>query len=354
MLIIDGVKYNLWKPKNEESPVPPSIKNNYSFGENSLYFDLKKSLFLKSETAKIPYAYAVKLTEPKVWFIIKNKLSSKDNNKHNLEQVSKFMSSIKEVKSQNDLAKIFWKEIEKDSELKSYVKKRVGLKPLSFLTELLSTPPKIALILNALTPQLRKIVENLNSEINSEILEFKTFIGKDDPKLRYHKFKIISTEKNVINKKTNKTKARTEKSKKYYQFHTKFLQELKNKYPTFTKAKIPSDGAWMSFGGKKTGFVFDTIFSKKGAFYIGYRIKNGPNDGNREYVDILIKQKNEIAKEVDEDLKCEFEKNNTIFWIGTYRKNITIDSSENDLKETIFWGVDFLPKLQASVMPRVA
>ena len=50
MLLIDGVKYKLWTPKDEENEFHPLIKKHYKsiFGEDSLYFDLKPRLKSKS------------------------------------------------------------------------------------------------------------------------------------------------------------------------------------------------------------------------------------------------------------------------------------------------------------------
>ena len=77
MLLLDGVRYFLWTPQNEENEFHPMIIEHSKdiFGEDTLYFDIKKKLKSKSGIGSIPDAY---LINPKTssWSIIENELSS--------------------------------------------------------------------------------------------------------------------------------------------------------------------------------------------------------------------------------------------------------------------------------------
>jgi len=78
MLVIDGVKYKLWTPKDEEKEFHPMIKEHSKeiFGEDSLYFDVKHKLKSKSGIGSIPDAYVIKLSKPYQWYVVENELAS--------------------------------------------------------------------------------------------------------------------------------------------------------------------------------------------------------------------------------------------------------------------------------------
>jgi hypothetical protein len=46
MLVIDGVRYQLWTPTDEEKDFHPLVRENAQaiFGENTIYFDIKTTL----------------------------------------------------------------------------------------------------------------------------------------------------------------------------------------------------------------------------------------------------------------------------------------------------------------------
>lgn len=66
MLIIDGVKYNLWVPK-EEKQLEEMVKEHAKeiFGKESVYFDLKQKLTSKSGIASIPDGYVISPSKPR-------------------------------------------------------------------------------------------------------------------------------------------------------------------------------------------------------------------------------------------------------------------------------------------------
>lgn len=80
MLTIDGVRYKLWIPKDEEKEFHPLVRSSYKqiFGENALYFDVTQRLSSKSGLIGIPDAYVIILSKPYSWCIVENELSSHD------------------------------------------------------------------------------------------------------------------------------------------------------------------------------------------------------------------------------------------------------------------------------------
>ena len=65
MLLIDGVKYRLWTPKDEEKEFHPMIREHSKelFGEGSIYFDVKHKLISRSGIGSIPDAYVISLSK---------------------------------------------------------------------------------------------------------------------------------------------------------------------------------------------------------------------------------------------------------------------------------------------------
>jgi hypothetical protein len=190
MLLIDGVKYKLWTPGDEEKEFHPLVKKNYKhiFGEDAIYFDLKQKLSSKSGLAGIPDAYVISLTKPKGWYVVENELSSHDVYRHIVGQVTEFMDLIDELENQRELVQIFCNEIEGDKELEGFVKKRVNTEVFRFLTELLSTQPKIALIVDKITPELNKALNRLNKIANTEVVELQTYAREDAENVQAYLF----------------------------------------------------------------------------------------------------------------------------------------------------------------------
>jgi hypothetical protein len=56
------------------------------------------------------------------------------------------------------------------------------------LSELVSLSPKIALIIDEITPEVDKASKSLNKLANTKIIEFKTFVKYDDPNVHAHLF----------------------------------------------------------------------------------------------------------------------------------------------------------------------
>ena len=96
MLVIDGVKYKLWTPKDEEKEFHPMIKEYFKdiFGEDCIYFDVKQKLKSRAGIGSIPDAYVIKLSKPYEWYVIENELASHPIYDHIVKQLTKFMNGF--------------------------------------------------------------------------------------------------------------------------------------------------------------------------------------------------------------------------------------------------------------------
>jgi len=196
MLVIDGIRYRMWTPKDEEKEFHPMIKEHSReiFGEDSVYFDIKHKLSSKSGIAAIPDAYVITLSKPYEWYIVENELASHPVYSHIVPQISKFVDNIEELETQRDIRSILDKEVNEDVVLKALIEKKTGQDSYRFLSELVSKQPKIAFIIDKMTPEVEKASKSLKKLANTEIIEFKTFVREDAPNVHAHLFEALYEE----------------------------------------------------------------------------------------------------------------------------------------------------------------
>ena len=92
MLLIDGIKYELWTPPNEaefERVVKEHARD--IFGEQSIYLDLKPKLKSEAEIGSKPDGCVVILEALPQWHIVEVELSSHPLHEHIVPQVGKLV-----------------------------------------------------------------------------------------------------------------------------------------------------------------------------------------------------------------------------------------------------------------------
>jgi hypothetical protein len=194
MLLIDGVKYRLWTPKDEEKEFHPMIKEHSKeiFGKDSLYFDIKHKLKSRSGIGSIPDAYVITLSKPYHWYIVENELASHRVYEHIVPQVSRFVSGIENLESQREIRDVLYNEITQDRVLKAFVEKMIYPEEIHrFLSSLVSKPPKIAIIIDEVTDEVKEASKALKRLGETEIVEFKTYARENAENVRAHLFKPI-------------------------------------------------------------------------------------------------------------------------------------------------------------------
>ena len=179
MLLIDDVRYEEWTPASEdefEQIVEEHAREIFS--EQSIYLDIKHKLKSKSGIGSIPDGYALILTDKPCWYIVEVELSSHDVYEHIVPQMSKFTTGIKNLATQKEIVDFFHEEISKDEDLRATIKSKIGsLEIHKFLSNLISQPPKLAIVIDKETEELREAVEGLKLE--TEVVEFISFVRKD-------------------------------------------------------------------------------------------------------------------------------------------------------------------------------
>lgn len=172
MLLIDGVRYELWAPTSEEE-LEGMVQEHAGdiFGPDCLYFGLKHKLKAKSGGA-VPDGYAITFN-PEQWWIVEIELSTHDVLHHIVPQVSKFLASVPVSGTKADLINVLWREINDDKIMLAKLRQQKGEDIHKWLSDLISQQPKLAVVIDEKVPALEDVKTALR--IEPTVLEFCTF-----------------------------------------------------------------------------------------------------------------------------------------------------------------------------------
>ena len=189
MLLIDGVKYELWTPPNEDD-FEQMVKEHTQdiFGEQSIYIDRKQKLKSLSGVGSIPDGYVICFGNSPHWHIVEMELSSHPLHEHIVAQVSKFITGISNPNIQRTIVNALDGEIAKDDFLR--LKLRKAIEPTEtyrFLSDLITKPPVLSIIIEKNTEGVREALSTLNhSQI--KVVEFQTFRRVEAQAVHAHLF----------------------------------------------------------------------------------------------------------------------------------------------------------------------
>ncbi len=176
MLLVDGVKYELWTPVTEEELEQMVIEHAQDiFGENSIYFDKKQKLKSLAGVGSIPDGLVIMFGSVPQWHIVEVELSSHDPYAHIVPQVDRFINGIDNQNTRNKLVDTLYNLINSDELLRRETRQAIGLdKDIhKFLSDLIATPPTITIIIEKDTDQLE---EALRKYAQKKVVEFQTFV----------------------------------------------------------------------------------------------------------------------------------------------------------------------------------
>jgi predicted small metal-binding protein len=184
ILIIDGVKYEAWTPPNEDE-FERMVKEHARdiFGKQSIYLDLKQKLKSKSGIGSIPDGYVIIFGDEPCWHIVEAELSSHPLYEHIVQQISKFINSIKNFATQREITNAIYQEIKikmrEDESLKFQVSlarraEELIMETYKFLSELISKPPVLTVIIEKHSQELSEALSAL-AHPQIKVVEFQTF-----------------------------------------------------------------------------------------------------------------------------------------------------------------------------------
>ena len=188
ILVVDGVEYNLYRPKDETNDFHSMVKEHYKeiFGADSLYFDVRKNLKSKSKIGSIPDAYILDFCLGE-WYVIEEELSWHPVYDHIVNQLTRFLNGIRNMRSRNQLIEVLYQEIDKDASLRNFIKRQINSRDIHHaLTNLILKQPSIVVIIEEKTMETEEAIESIHP--SPVVIEFKTYIQKDNPNIRAHLF----------------------------------------------------------------------------------------------------------------------------------------------------------------------
>jgi len=177
MLLIDGVKYELWTPSTEDE-FEQIVKEHAQdiFGKKSIYLDRKQKLKSLSGIGSIPDGYVIVFGDSPEWHIIEVELSSHPLYEHIVSQVSKFINGISNPNIQKGIVNAIDGEITRDAFLRLRLKKAVEPTEIyKFLTDLIAGQPVLTIIIEKDSQELREALTTLRYP-QIKVVEFKTFV----------------------------------------------------------------------------------------------------------------------------------------------------------------------------------
>lgn len=175
IILIDGVKYILKNPDNEDD-LEKIIEKNYKyiFGEESFYFNFKKKLKSKSGIGSIPDGYLIVFNSTPEWYILEVELASHPLYDHIIPQLTKFNRGIEGVSTKKSLIDMFYDEIKTNPILEARVKEKIGSGEVyKFISDLISDKPSIIIVINERTSELEEAIRDIRGDV--KILEFRIF-----------------------------------------------------------------------------------------------------------------------------------------------------------------------------------
>ncbi len=178
MLLIDGVKYELWTPKGEraEEELEQMVKGHASeiFGEDSIYLDKKQKLKSMAGVGSIPDGLVIMFGNVPEWHIVEVELSSHDPYSHIVPQVDRFLNGIENRDTRNKIIEALYDAIYGDELLKLKTRQEIGRDRdvHKFLADLIAGQPTITIIIEKYTEQLK---EALRKYTQKRVVEFQTF-----------------------------------------------------------------------------------------------------------------------------------------------------------------------------------
>jgi len=179
MLLIDGVKYELWIPPSEDEFEKILEKHAEDiFGKDAKYFDLKHKLASKSGTGSIPDGYVITLGDkPKVQ-IIEFELES-HSLQHIVSQMVNIINGIENSATQQKICNAIEDGINEDQIFAAKIMNTI--RPVAvhrFLSDSFSnTLPIVNIIIDQSWSALEEAVSKISP--TPKIIEFKTFIREN-------------------------------------------------------------------------------------------------------------------------------------------------------------------------------
>ena len=161
IILIDGIKYKIWKPKDEVRDFEPLIIEHIKdiFGDSCEYFPKQKMTTLANNRS-IPDGFVVDFKNRR-WYIVELKLLCDDAIRRIRDQIDDYKTAIQNIESRRQIYKAI-RQMRRDYSLDDLIN---------------DTEPEIVIIIDSLDGEMgEQFKEKVNKpQERAKILEFTTF-----------------------------------------------------------------------------------------------------------------------------------------------------------------------------------
>jgi predicted small metal-binding protein len=217
MLLIDGVKYELWTPEGDkaEEELEQMVKEHASeiFGEGSIYVDIKHKLKSKAGTGTIPDGYVITFGDNPQLHIVEVELFNHSYD-HIISQITKIITCLKDLNTWNDIARTIRDEINKDEFTAIKAKRAIKSGEVyEFLYDRISNLASLVIVIDKDRPDVREGIGNITHR-EIKMIEFQTFKRAGAETVHVHLFQPlykIAEQKSERVSETRETKTRAQR-----------------------------------------------------------------------------------------------------------------------------------------------
>jgi len=284
MLMIDGVKYELWTPPSEDDFERVVEKHAEEiFGKDAKYFDLKHRLASRSGIGSIPDGYVITLGDKPGVRIVELELAS-HSLQHIVSQMVNIINGIENPITQQKICNAIEDGINEDEIFAAKIAK--AIKPVAihrFLSDSFSnTLPIINIIIDKSSPVLEEAISKITPP--PRIIEFQTFV-REGVGLPVHAhlfepaYQVPPKSKPPI-----EIPEPPSRNQLYQQFFGELIEKYCRRYPSRPMLKaLPQ--SWLGFGAGKAGFWFNWSFRANRRFSVELIIHTEDSVKNKQYFD---------------------------------------------------------------------
>ena len=296
MLLIDGAKYEEWTPPSEDE-LEQMVKEHAQdiFGEQSIYLDIKTRLKSKLGTGSVPDGFVIFFGDVHRWRIVEVELSGHPLHDHIVAQVGRFISGIENPSTQKKIVDIIYSEVVKND--LDVLKLRKAIQPVEtykFLSDLISKPPILTIIIEEETPGLKEALKILNYP-QIKVVEFQTFTREGvGLAVHAHLFEPLYIGPQKGKPPIHEPPPVSPRNQLYQQFFAELVEQYCKQDPTRRILK-PLPQSWLGFGAGKTGLSFNWAFTGSRKFSVELYIDTGDKQKNKQYFDRIKENETQLT-----------------------------------------------------------
>lgn len=198
MLILDGIRYHLHRYKNELELEEFAIEHYKDiFGENTLYFPIKRSIKTKAGLRTVPDGYLVDFAQ-RSFYLIEVELASHPEYDHISKQIGKFIGALQNYTSRQKIASVMTDYVRTDITRERLVKDSIGTSDIyqyfleNILEKVSDQSHETIIVIDEETREIREACNVLRPK--PRIIEFRTYAReKVGVNVHIHHFEPLQT-----------------------------------------------------------------------------------------------------------------------------------------------------------------